>query len=64
MVFQHFNLFPHKTVKENVMEGLTQVKKMSRSEAEKVAEKMLDSVNMLEKKDEYPSMISGDKNRE
>lgn len=59
MVFQHFNLFPHKTVMGNVIEGLTQVKKMSTAEAIKIGEKMLEKVGMLEKADTYPSMISG-----
>jgi len=59
MVFQHFNLFPHMTVMNNVIEGLTQVKKMNREEALEVGRKMLDKVGMLEKADAYPSMISG-----
>lgn len=59
MVFQHFNLFPHMTVMNNVIEGLTQVKKMDREEALKIGERMLDKVGMLEKADTYPSMISG-----
>ncbi len=59
MVFQHFNLFPHMTVMGNVTEGLTQVKKMDKSDATKIGEKMLDKVGMLDKADTYPSMISG-----
>lgn len=59
MVFQHFNLFPHMTVMENVTEGLTQVRKMSRGDALAKGRKMLDKVGMLEKADSYPSMISG-----
>lgn len=59
MVFQHFNLFPHMTVMNNVIEGLTQVKKMNRQEALEVGRKMLDKVGMQEKADTYPSMISG-----
>lgn len=59
MVFQHFNLFPHKTIMGNVTEGLTQVKKMSNIEAIEIGKKMLDKVGMLEKADTYPSMISG-----
>lgn len=59
MVFQHFNLFPHKTIMGNVTEGLTQVKKMSNVEAIEIGKKMLDKVGMLEKADTYPSMISG-----
>lgn len=59
MVFQHFNLFPHKTILANVMEGLTQVKKMPFAEAEDIAMELLKKVNMIEKANTYPSMISG-----
>ncbi len=59
MVFQHFNLFPHKTIMGNVTEGLTQVKKMSNSEALEIGKIMLDKVGMIDKADTYPSMISG-----
>jgi polar amino acid transport system ATP-binding protein len=59
MVFQHFNLFPHMTVMGNVIEGLTQVKGMPKSEAVKIGSELLEKVGMLEKADAYPSMISG-----
>ena len=59
MVFQHFNLFPHMTVMENVIEGLVQVKKIPKEEAREQGRVLLDRVNMLEKADTYPSMISG-----
>ncbi len=59
MVFQHFNLFPHMTVMDNVIEGLTQVKKMPRNEALELGKQMLDKVGMLDKADTYPAMISG-----
>ncbi len=59
MVFQHFNLFPHRTVMGNVIEGLTQVKKMPRDEATALGEQMLEKVGMIEKANVYPAMISG-----
>lgn len=59
MVFQHFNLFPHMTVMNNVIEGLVQVKKMSSDDAKEIGRKMLEKVGMLDKADVYPSMISG-----
>jgi len=59
MVFQHFNLFPHMTIMNNVIEGLTQVKKVPKDEAIELGKQMLDKVGMLEKADTYPSMISG-----
>ena len=59
MVFQEFNLFPHMTVLENVIEGPTIVKGMDRKEAVAIAEENLDSVGMLFKKDEYPLRLSG-----
>lgn len=59
MVFQEFNLFPHMTVLENVIEGPVIVKGMDRKEAIAIAEENLDSVGMLFKKDEYPMRLSG-----
>lgn len=59
MVFQHFNLFPHMTVLENVIEGPTQVKGISKEEAKRMAEKILDKVGLVDKKDVYPAMLSG-----
>ncbi len=59
MVFQEFNLFPHMSVLENVIEGPITVKKMKRSEAVELAEQNLDSVGLLFKKDEYPMRLSG-----
>jgi polar amino acid transport system ATP-binding protein len=59
MVFQEFNLFPHMSVLENVIEGPVQVKKMDRAKAIELAEKNLNHVDMLWKKDEYPNRLSG-----
>lgn len=59
MVFQNFNLFNNKTVLENVMEGLTVVKKFDRARSKAIAEEILDKVNILQKKDVYPKNLSG-----
>jgi ABC-type polar amino acid transport system ATPase subunit len=59
MVFQEFNLFPHMTVLENVIEGPVTVKGMNRAKAIELAEQNLDSVGLLFKKDEYPNRLSG-----
>lgn len=59
MVFQHYNLFPHMTVLQNVIEGPVQVQKRPRAEVVAEAEKLLDRVGLLEKKDAHPFELSG-----
>lgn len=59
MVFQNFNLFPHKSVLENVMEAQITVNKTKKDEAEKTALELLDKVGIAEKKHAYPSQLSG-----
>ena len=59
MVFQQFNLYPHKTALGNVIESLLTVKKMKRAVAEEIGLKLLERVGLTAKKDEYPSRLSG-----
>jgi len=59
MVFQHFNLFPHMTVLQNVMEGQVTVLKRAKNEAEEKAREQLDRVGLADKADEYPARLSG-----
>lgn len=59
MVFQNFNLFPHLTVLENLTLAPTTLKLMSKERADKEALKLLESIGLLDKKDEYPDNLSG-----
>ena len=59
MVFQQFNLFPHKTVKENIMLAPVTLNLMSKEEAEKTALELLKRVGLPDKADSYPDMLSG-----
>lgn len=59
MVFQQFNLFERRTALQNVMEGLIQVKKMSKAEAQKLAEENLRKVGLEDRMDYYPKFLSG-----
>lgn len=59
MVFQNFNLFPHKSVLQNITEAPVMVKGKSKEEAEATAMELLEKVGLSEKKDAYPNQLSG-----
>ena len=59
MVFQHFNLFPHKTVLDNVTLAQIVVRKRDKAEAVEIARALLEKVGILEKEKNYPSQLSG-----
>jgi polar amino acid transport system ATP-binding protein len=59
MVFQHFNLFPHRTALENIMESPIHVKRVKKSAALALARDLLDQVGLSEKADAYPAQLSG-----
>ncbi|WP_066060734.1 amino acid ABC transporter ATP-binding protein [Neobacillus soli] len=59
MVFQHFYLFPHKTVLQNLTYAPMKVKGLSKDQAEKIALELLEQVGLTEKADEYPTRLSG-----
>ncbi|PEY41625.1 peptide ABC transporter ATP-binding protein [Bacillus cereus] len=59
MVFQHFHLFPHMTVLENITYAPVNVKGVAKQEAEKKAKELLEKVGLLDKKDAYPNRLSG-----
>lgn len=58
-VFQNFNLWPHKTIIDNIIEGPTQVLKISKDQAISDAEALLNKVGLFDKKDAYPANLSG-----
>jgi ABC-type polar amino acid transport system ATPase subunit len=59
MVFQQFNLFPHMTTLENIIEAPVTVKKMSKKEAIDKADELLEWVGLSDKRNEYPARLSG-----
>jgi polar amino acid transport system ATP-binding protein len=59
MVFQHFNLFPHLTVRENITLAPVELKKMDKENASKKAVELLERVGLADKADSYPGQLSG-----
>ena len=59
MVFQQFNLFPHRTVMENIIEAPVLLKKVTKDQAKKQGMELLKKVGLVEKADEYPNRLSG-----
>ena len=59
MVFQHFNLFPHLTIMQNITLAPIKLKLQTKEEAEANAERLLERIGLLDKKDVYPSTLSG-----
>ena len=59
MVFQNFNLFPHMTVKQNIMLAPTKLGLMTKAEASKRADELLERIGLADKADQYPSRLSG-----
>ena len=59
MVFQHFNLFPHKTVLQNITMAPVTLKKKAPEQAQQQAEELLERIGLADKANEYPNMLSG-----
>ena len=59
MVFQHFNLFPHKTVLQNITMAPVTLKKKTPEQAQQQAEELLKRIGLADKANEYPNMLSG-----
>ena len=59
MVFQHFNLFPHMTVKKNITLAPVRLKLKSQAEADQTAMRLLERIGLADKADTYPAMLSG-----
>ena len=59
MVFQHFNLFPHKTVMQNITLAPVHLKLKTKAEAEKKGNELLERIGLANKANEYPNMLSG-----
>ncbi len=59
MVFQSYNLFPHKTASKNVMEGLITVKKLKKDEARGKSLELLEKVGLTHVEDQHPHALSG-----
>ncbi len=59
MVFQHFNLFPHKTVRQNITMAPVKLKLMTQTQADQRADELLSRIGLSDKAEEYPAMLSG-----
>ena len=59
MVFQHFNLFPHLTILQNIMLAPVTLKLQTKQEAEEYARELLEKISLPDKADTYPAMLSG-----